>query len=364
MENNPILIHSHIPKCAGTTINSQLVSFFGQEHCLTINYTHDFSRSFNSLLKLSTDELRKIRFIYGHLPVKWIESYLHSRTGLECYTFSILRDPLDRAVSQIFYWLEHGALTINPYDQHLVNRELLWRGLSDNVEDFYIKWMTNYFFGGDKTNLENILTNYQETIDFLNEVHQFFPDSKCLELVQDYIENKKNHQSFFDYYRLFSAKELTFLTEIHRLKAFLYVLKGDNHYHSNEVGKRRHDPSYSPIYIYSLSQFDVLQTTIKDMYGFVVDFQQRENLGGVRKSDDFCVTLEEMLYQKITVDQIKSAGGYPLTQLYKPFQVLMKKVVDEFGGGLLHRKVALDSALYQYVTEHSRNRRKGVVFWL
>jgi hypothetical protein len=364
MKNTPVLIHSHIPKCAGTTINSQLVNFFGKESCLNLNYTHNFSQAFNQLLRMDSDQLKKIRFIYGHLPVKWIESYLKSKIDAECYTFSILRDPLDRAISQIFYWLEHSAVSISSGGQQLINRELVWRTLDENIEDFYIKWFNNYFFGGNSVSLNEVLINSQETKDFIQEVRHWFPDSQCLKLAQKYSTSQKDYDSFFDSYKSFKKTDLISFTEIHRFKAFLEILKGDHLYPWNEVDERQRECHCFPIHVYSLSQLQILQEKIRNLCKFSINLKQQENLGFNRNDYYLGQLLEKMLRQGVTLDQIKLSGGYPLTLLDKPFQILLKKVFEEFGGELLHRKIALDFALYQYVTERSVAQNEGVAFWL
>lgn len=368
MKNIPVLIHSHIPKCAGTTINSQLVNFFGKENCLNISYTHDFSQAFNQLLRIDFDQLKKIRFIYGHLPVKWIESYLKSKIDAECYTFSILRDPLDRAISQIFYWLEHGAVSISSGGQQLINRELVWRTLDENIEDFYIKWLSNHFFGGDNITLNKILVDDQETEIFIQEVKYWFPNNQCLNFIQDFFIELKRHPNFPDLHQSFTKKDLRSLSEIYRLKAFLNILKGSCAYPWNEVNKRQQNSQFSVMHVYSLSQTQALQSDIQRIYGLLIDFKQRENMGFTRQENGVVnnpmYVIEQMLRQSIGLEQLKLAGAYPLTYLNKSAQVLFKKVFEEFGGGLLHKKIALDSALYQYVTKRSVAQNEGVAFWL
>ncbi|MBD2637086.1 sulfotransferase family 2 domain-containing protein [Limnothrix sp. FACHB-881] len=368
MKNIPILIHSHIPKCAGTTINSQLVNFFGKENCLNANYTHNFSQAFNQLLRMDSDQLKKIRFIYGHLPVKWIESYLKSKIDAECYTFSILRDPLDRAMSQIFYWLEHGVVSISSSGQQLINRELVWRTLDENIEDFYIKWLSNYFFGGDNITLNRILVDDQETETFIQEVKYWFPNNQCLNFIQDCFIELKRHPDFPDLHQSLTKKDLKSLSEIYRLKAFLNILKGSCAYPWSEFYERQKNSQFSTIHLYSLSQTQALQSDIRRIYGFLIDFKQQKNVSLTREEDKIVGSpiyiIEKMLCQGIGLEQLKLAGAYPLTYLNKSAQILFKKVFEEFGGGLLHKKIALDSALYQYVTERSVAQNEGVAFWL
>lgn len=89
-----ILIHIHVPKCAGTSINRFLAKKF-PERCLT--YSNPEVRS--EFMKLTVQE-RDSRYsaVRGHLYYG-----VHSYFSRSCQYFSVLRDPIERVCSYFNY---------------------------------------------------------------------------------------------------------------------------------------------------------------------------------------------------------------------------------------------------------------------
>lgn len=91
----PLIIHLHIPKCAGTTVNNILGNNFPGACYAFGNKKHD--DEFNSLSE--EERIERYKVVFGH-----VRYGIHKKFDTENYIyFSVLRDPLDRLCSLFNY---------------------------------------------------------------------------------------------------------------------------------------------------------------------------------------------------------------------------------------------------------------------
>lgn len=144
----PRVVFLHIPKTAGQSVHSYLVNAFGSDNVFPARVNHQF-------YQYSRSELLAYQIFSGHFD--W--------SLLDClpepvFTFTILRDPIDRIVSFYLYLrreaskLEPAALNLpsnagkkavlrlSP-DDYFINNQSIRKFVDDHYDNFY-----TYFFAG------------------------------------------------------------------------------------------------------------------------------------------------------------------------------------------------------------------------
>ena len=94
------LIHFHIPKTAGTTLDSILRRNFPESAVVFLNVTIN-PQCVDEFKHLPEKRRREIRYLGGHMPFGLHEHLPHSSTYI-----TLLRDPIDRVISEYYYVLE------------------------------------------------------------------------------------------------------------------------------------------------------------------------------------------------------------------------------------------------------------------
>lgn len=95
MSSNPVVFY-HIPKSAGTTLNSILRKNYPPESIVVSGFS---AQEFMAEVKTwSPERLAQVKFIQGHFPFGFHETL----PGRAKY-FTILRDPVDRVISYYYH---------------------------------------------------------------------------------------------------------------------------------------------------------------------------------------------------------------------------------------------------------------------
>ncbi|MEL4898648.1 sulfotransferase family 2 domain-containing protein [Crocosphaera sp. Alani8] len=81
----------HIPKTAGTSIRSWLMDLYTEKDWLPCHFLEELEQR-------SDQEIKKYHFFSGHLGINW-----YANLGHTPHTFTWLRNPLDREMSQYYY---------------------------------------------------------------------------------------------------------------------------------------------------------------------------------------------------------------------------------------------------------------------
>ena len=96
MENKRVLIFSHIPKTAGTTLRT----IISQQYPGRVIYTfRDETESIALFRELPEDNRAKIRVLQGHKPFG-----IHEYLQVPVDYITMLREPVDRVIS-FYYWI-------------------------------------------------------------------------------------------------------------------------------------------------------------------------------------------------------------------------------------------------------------------
>ena len=96
----PVLVFIHLPKTGGSTLNGLLFGQFPREkvfHILDTSHCETF-------LAMSDEERDRFDCIIGHIP-----ACIHNFISRPCRYIVLLRDPLERAISDYYYVLTSSA---------------------------------------------------------------------------------------------------------------------------------------------------------------------------------------------------------------------------------------------------------------
>src|SRR6185436_7498297 len=91
------LVFLHIPKAAGSTLDSLLAQRFDPARTLTIRNS---VKQIEELKALSGEERAKLDLIKGHFPYG-----IHEHLPRPCEYITMLRDPVERMISHYYYVL-------------------------------------------------------------------------------------------------------------------------------------------------------------------------------------------------------------------------------------------------------------------
>ena len=135
---NPTLIFQHIPKTAGSTVHSLLNKRYKKQNIFRVFGSYHAHESIQKLKQLDENERRNIALIKGHMPFG-----LHKYLPGEARYFTILRDPVKRAISQYFYIKNNPR---NPLHQPLVENnwsvaDFMRKGESEGMNNGHIRWL-------------------------------------------------------------------------------------------------------------------------------------------------------------------------------------------------------------------------------
>jgi hypothetical protein len=95
------IIYVHLPKCGGTTLNRIIEWEYPPFKVFSIDPSF-FRWSHQRLLQWPRERLARIKVFKGHMPFG-----LHKRLSQPATYITVLRDPIDRAISQYYFPLTH-----------------------------------------------------------------------------------------------------------------------------------------------------------------------------------------------------------------------------------------------------------------
>ena len=175
------IYHYHLPKCAGTTINTWLDGFFHYDRCRPPNFNINFPSSFSEKkfleeflkvkkiyekkqsieLKTKTLTTAKIHYSWNNFDVLHGHNSLLSNLQPNTFVFTILRDPIARCRSQ---FRDHKRLTYSDVAH-----------LKPSAQEVRLACQS--------LKLDDFLAKYQGQFNFM----KLYNDAQCRLLTQDII---------------------------------------------------------------------------------------------------------------------------------------------------------------------------------
>lgn len=125
----------HIPKTAGTTLNLIMERQYSSGKIASIHAPVENAAQINRIQKLPPNQKQKIQLIKGHTFFGW-----HEFLPQKCDYFTILRNPVERFISNYFFLLKKKG---HPLGQKLVKQHVTledfvnWTG-EDNYQTRYL----------------------------------------------------------------------------------------------------------------------------------------------------------------------------------------------------------------------------------
>jgi len=132
-ESIPVFVH--IPKTAGTTLHTIMERQYHSDKIVTIHTHIENAAQISRLQQLPTNKKQEIQLIKGHTFFGW-----HEFLPQPCLYFTILRDPIERFISNYFFLLKKKG---HPLGQKLVEQNVTlaefvnWTG-EDNYQTRYL----------------------------------------------------------------------------------------------------------------------------------------------------------------------------------------------------------------------------------
>ena len=120
-QQDPIAVFIHIPKTAGTTLNLIIERQYNPQNIVSIQTSQENLEAVNRLRSDRSIHKRNIKAIKGHTFFGW-----HELLSQPCVYFTLLRDPVERFISNYFFLLRKKG---HPLGQKLVEQQV-------SLEDF------------------------------------------------------------------------------------------------------------------------------------------------------------------------------------------------------------------------------------
>ena len=139
-KNLPVILYLHIPKAAGTTLNTILLGKFRRRAVYTIQHT---KRAHEELGGLSDAKRQKLQFINGHFAYG-----LHEALGRPFEYITVLREPIDRVVSHYYYVLRNPAHYLHkPVTSKKISlKDYAMSGLTNEVDNGQVRLIAGAFY--------------------------------------------------------------------------------------------------------------------------------------------------------------------------------------------------------------------------
>ena len=167
----------HLPKTAGKLITNLIQHNFLQEECLLFLFDYDFYDQYKRYKE--TNRLKQLRFFAGHLSYALIDLVDPD------YTITFIRDPVDRVLSNYFYFRQvHGDRDqTTDFDGNicpLIDYNLSW-------EEDLIRHLT-IPFTGKSLELLNAQT-WQLAFNFYNRPDQIWSEEELLDMAKQHLDD-------------------------------------------------------------------------------------------------------------------------------------------------------------------------------
>ena len=179
----PLLIHLHIPRNAGSTLGRLLrlkLGFWPPSHLLhhfrTLGFYRlsGFQQRLDAIEALSVADRRRVRLFEAHAGFG-----VHERLGQPSTYLTMLREPIDRAVSVFYYQRQHARIpddmTLEQFVLHADPQRVWW------VDNAQVRYLAGT--GGDivdvargqctRTMLDVAIERLDEAFAFVGIVEQF-----------------------------------------------------------------------------------------------------------------------------------------------------------------------------------------------
>ncbi len=165
--NKPLFFY-HIPKCAGTTFSVILSHLFKTPYRINGPLFHNNSKGGKTGYKHFLDKKEfiingKLDFVYGHIPFE-----VHKEFKKKYFFITILRDPVERCISQYLWMIARGYCSGNEHISKVFERNKLPKNAI--VNQFSGKGFSEY---NSQDSIDLAFLNLKESIDMVYDQKNF-----------------------------------------------------------------------------------------------------------------------------------------------------------------------------------------------
>jgi len=125
IEEQPVLIFVHLPKCGGTTLNRLLEWEYGLFDVFVVDGRF-YRWSYNKLIKTDMAKFSQMRVFRGHMPFG-----IHRLLDRPVTYMTVVRDPIDRLISEYYY---RKGRWQHQYEDHQMKRQTLEEYITKNPQ--------------------------------------------------------------------------------------------------------------------------------------------------------------------------------------------------------------------------------------
>ncbi|HTY55471.1 MAG TPA: sulfotransferase family 2 domain-containing protein [Candidatus Binataceae bacterium] len=166
-----VIIFLHLPKCGGTTLNRLIEWEYNPLEVFSVDPSF-FRWSYWRLAKTPIERLKRIRVFKGHMPFG-----LHQRLSRPATYITVLREPIDRAISSYYYAQSYKLDPQHRIASKLSLEEYIRTTPKENVQTKLLAGYTNGydFLSGECTPamLETAKRNLSESFSLIGLTERF-----------------------------------------------------------------------------------------------------------------------------------------------------------------------------------------------
>lgn len=146
MSNQICLIYNHIPKTAGSTLSNALSGLFSDEEIVTMGWgSPTWQESIENVKAMPLEIRQRLRLVRGHQAFG-----IHRYLPQNCLYFSMLREPIERALSH-YFWDNRNTASSAELISRLSAARLKYKqgGGADGFENYsniMTRWLSNNLF--------------------------------------------------------------------------------------------------------------------------------------------------------------------------------------------------------------------------
>jgi hypothetical protein len=166
-----VIIFLHLPKCGGTTLNRLIEWEYNPLEVFSVDPSF-FRWSYWRLAKTPIERLKRIRVFKGHMPFG-----LHQRLPRPATYITVLREPIDRAISSYYYAQSYKLDPQHRIASRLSLEEYIRTTPKENVQTKLLAGYTNgYDFLSGECNaamLETAKSNLSQSFSLIGLTERF-----------------------------------------------------------------------------------------------------------------------------------------------------------------------------------------------
>jgi hypothetical protein len=173
VEHNRCLVHVHIPRTGGTTLRHlllpRMLELWPPDAIYLIDIGPEYgcrTGSFGDFAALSWRERRSLRFVSGHVPLE-IADLLPNPL-----LFTVMRNPVDRALSDYWYSYHEGSNAAHPKARSLSAIEFVAGGWGQ-TQNGHARYLAGAAFSGEQIDDDELFARARRRLNNVSYIGLF-----------------------------------------------------------------------------------------------------------------------------------------------------------------------------------------------